>query len=284
MNQALFIVWRESVEALLVIGILQAWAGQQQGARRLFNFLWVGVALGVLLSGLLAVLILYAGETMSGAANEWFQAGLALVASLLMVQMVGWMHRHGRTLKGQLQRQADRQLTRQGGLGLLLLAMLAVSREGSETVVFLYGAGARLQGPQLGLFAIGGIAGLVLSGLTIALLQGSRRWMSWQRFFALSEGVLLLLAAALLVSASERISGQLLAMDLPEMAYTLVGDALWDSSLWLSDSHGVGGFLAGVAGYRASPSALTLLVLCGYWLSVGCWLLQRRTGAQACPA
>ncbi|MCE6984442.1 FTR1 family iron permease, partial [Pseudomonas frederiksbergensis] len=83
-----------------------------------------------------------------------------------------------------------------------------------------------------------------------------------------SEGVLLLLAAALLVSASERISGQLLAMDLPEMAYTLVGDALWDSSLWLSDSHGVGGFLAGVAGYRASPSALTLLVLCGYWLSV----------------
>ncbi|WP_327437961.1 FTR1 family iron permease [Pseudomonas donghuensis] len=284
MNQALFIVWRESVEALLVIGILQAWAGQQQGARRLFNFLWVGVALGVLLSGLLAVLILYAGETMSGAANEWFQAGLALAASLLMVQMVGWMHRHGRTLKGQLQRQADRQLTRQGGLGLLLLAMLAVSREGSETVVFLYGAGARLQGPQLGLFAIGGIAGLVLSGLTIALLQGSRRWMSWQRFFALSEGVLLLLAAALLVSASERISGQLLAMDLPEMAYTLVGDALWDSSLWLSDSHGVGGFLAGVAGYRASPSALTLLVLCGYWLSVGCWLLQRRTGAQACPA
>lgn len=284
MNQALFIVWRESVEALLVIGILQAWAGQQQGARRLFNFLWVGVALGVLLSGLLAVLILYAGETMSGAANEWFQAGLALVASLLMVQMVGWMHRHGRTLKGQLQRQADRQLTLQGGLGLLLLAMLAVSREGSETVVFLYGAGARLQGPQLGLFAIGGIAGLVLSGLTIALLQGSRRWMSWQRFFALSEGVLLLLAAALLVSASERISGQLLAMDLPEMAYTLVGDALWDSSLWLSDSHGVGGFLAGVAGYRASPSALTLLVLCGYWLSVGCWLLQRRTGAQACPA
>ncbi|MBF4207371.1 FTR1 family iron permease [Pseudomonas donghuensis] len=284
MNQALFIVWRESVEALLVIGILQAWAGQQQGARRLFNFLWVGVALGVLLSGLLAVLILYAGETMSGAANEWFQAGLALVASLLMVQMVGWMHRHGRTLKGQLQRQADRQLTRQGGLGLLLLAMLAVSREGSETVVFLYGAGARLQGPQLGLFAIGGIAGLVLSGLTIALLQGSRRWMSWQRFFALSEGVLLLLAAALLVSASERISGQLLAMDLPEMAYTLVGDALWDSSLWLSDSHGVGGFLAGVAGYRASPSALTLLVLCGYWLSVGCWLLQRRTEAQACPA
>ncbi|QBF26513.1 FTR1 family iron permease [Pseudomonas tructae] len=284
MNQALFIVWRESVEALLVIGILQAWAGQQQGARRLLRLLWAGVALGLLLSGVLALLILVAGQAMSGAGNEWFQAALALLASLLMVQMVGWMHRHGRMLKGQLQRQAQRQLARQGGLGLMLLAMLAVSREGSETVVFLYGAGARLHGPQLGLFAVGGVAGLVLSGLTIAVLQGSRRWLSWPRFFALSEAVLLLLAAALLVSASERIGGQLLALELPEMAYSLVGDALWDSSPWLSDSHGLGGFLAAFAGYRASPSALTLLVLAGYWLSVGSWLLQRRTGSAPCPA
>ncbi|MDD1016467.1 FTR1 family iron permease [Pseudomonas rubra] len=284
MNQALFIVWRESVEALLLIGILQAWAGQQQGARRLLRFLWAGVALGLLLSGVLALLILFAGQAMSGAGNEWFQAALALLASLLMVQMVSWMHRHGRTLKGQLQRQAQQQLARQGGLGLMLLAMLAVSREGSETVVFLYGAGARLQGPQLGLFAVGGIAGLVLSGLTIALLHSSRRWLSWPRFFAFSEAVLLLLAAALLVSASERIGGQLLALELPEMAYSLVGDALWDSSPWLSDSHGLGGFLAAFAGYRASPSALTLLVLAGYWLSVGSWLLQRRTGSAPCPA
>ncbi|CAM3926646.1 Ferrous iron permease EfeU [compost metagenome] len=284
MNQALFIVWRESVEALLVIGILQAWADQQQRAQRLLGFLWAGVALGLLLSALLALLILFAGEAMSGAGNEWFQAGMALVASLLMVQMVGWMHRHARSLKDDLRRHADRQLARQGGIGLLLLAMLAVSREGSETVVFLYGAGARLHGTQLGLFAIGGVAGLVLSGLSIALLHSSRRFVSWRRFFAISEALLLLLAAGLLVSASERIGGQLLAWDLPEMAYSLVGDALWDSSAWLSDSHGPGSFLAGFAGYRASPSALTLLVLCGYWLSVGCWLLQRRTGAQACPA
>lgn len=95
---------------------------------------------------------------------------------------------------------------------------------------------------------------------------------------------MLLLAAALLVSATERIGGQLLAMELPEMAYTLVGDALWDSSTALSDSQGLGAFLAGFAGYRATPSTLTLLVLSGYWLSVGCWLLQRKTGSAACPA
>jgi len=284
MNQALFIVWRESVEALLVIGILQAWASQQTRGQRLLKYLWAGVALGLLLSALLALLILFAGEAMSGSASEGFQAALALLASLLMVQMVGWMHRHARTLKDDLRRHADLQLARQGGVGLMLLAMLAVSREGSETVVFLYGAGARLQGTQLAQFAIGAMAGLLMSGLTIALLHSSRRFISWRRFFGLSEAVLLLLAAALLVSATERLSGQLLAMELPEMAYTLVGDALWDSSMLLNDSQGPGAFLAGFAGYRATPSALTLLVLTGYWLSVGCWLLQRRTGSAACPA
>jgi high-affinity iron transporter len=278
----MFIVWRESVEALLVIGILQAWVSQQPQGDRLAKYLWAGVVLGLMLSGLLAVLILFAGEAMSGSASEWFQAALALVASLLIVQMVGWMHRHGRTLKHDLQRHADSHLARQGGAGLLLLAMLAVSREGSETVVFLYGAGAQLRGPQLGLFAIGGAMGLVLSALTIALLHSSRRFISWKRFFAISEAVLLVLGAALLVSGTERIGGQLLALDLPEVMYSLVGDALWDSSALLSDSHGLGGFLAGFAGYRATPSGMTLLMLAGYWLAVGGWLRQRAAEKVPC--
>ncbi|WP_095143429.1 FTR1 family protein [Pseudomonas sp. Irchel s3b6] len=283
MNQSMFIVWRESVEALLVIGILQAWASQQSQAARLVNYLWAGVLLGLMLSGLLALLILFAGDAMSGSANEWFQASLALVASLLMVQMVGWMHRNARSLKTDLQRQADSQLARQGGVGLMLLAMLAVSREGSETVVFLYGAGARLQGPALGLFAVGAGAGLVLSGLTIGLLHSTRRLISWQRFFAASEVILLLLGAALLISATERISGQLLALDLPDWAYGLIGEALWDSRAVLNDSHGLGGFLASMTGYRAAPSGLSLLVLSGYWLAVGGWLRQRPPRAVPCP-
>lgn len=283
MTQSMFIVWRESVEALLVIGILQAWVSRQRQADQLLRYVWGGAALGLLLSGVLAGLILLAGEAMSGAANEWFQASLALIASLLIVQMVVWMHRNAGTLKQELTRHADDRLSRQGGLGLLLLAMLAVSREGSETVVFLYGAGARLQGPQLGLFAVGAVAGLVLSLLTVYVLHGSRRFISWPRFFAISEAILLLLGAALLVSGIERIGGQLLAMDWPEPVYRAIGDALWDSSVVLDDSHGLGGFLADFAGYRASPSAMMLLVWLGYWLAVAGWLRPRKAENLPCP-
>jgi high-affinity iron transporter len=279
----MFIVWRESVEALLVLGILQAWVSRQQQTRPLQRYVWSGAALGLLLSAALAGLILLAGEAMSGAANEWFQASLALVASVLIVQMVGWMHRNAGRLKQDLTRQADRRLDRQGGLGLLVLALLAVSREGSETVVFLYGAGARLQGPQLGMFAVGAVAGLVLALLTVSLLQGSRRFISWPRFFAISEAILLLLGAALLVSGIERVGGQLLAMDWPEAVYRGIGDALWDSSAILDDGHGFGGFLADFAGYRASPSALTLLVWIGYWLAVVGWLRPRKVETLPCP-
>ncbi|QGA49898.1 FTR1 family iron permease [Pseudomonas brassicacearum] len=283
MTQSMFIVWRESVEALLVIGILQAWVSRQQQASQLLRYVWTGAALGLLLSGILAGLILLAGEAMSGTANEWFQASLALVASLLIVQMVGWMHRNARTLKHDLARHADQRLSRQGGLGLLVLALLAVSREGSETVVFLYGAGARLQGPQLGLFAIGALAGLVLSLLTVSLLHGSRRFISWPRFFAISEAILLLLGAALLVSGIERVGGQLLAMDWPEAVYRGIGDALWDSSAILDDGHGFGGFVADFTGYRASPSAMTLLVWLGYWGVVAGWLRPRKAQNLPCP-
>ncbi|ROM81657.1 FTR1 family iron permease [Pseudomonas brassicacearum] len=283
MTQSMFIVWRESVEALLVIGILQAWVSRQPQASQLLRYIWSGALLGLLLSGVLAGLILLAGEAMSGSANEWFQASLALIASLLIVQMVGWMHRNARTLKQDLSRQADQRLDRQGGLGLMVLALLAVSREGSETVVFLYGAGARLQGPALGLFAVGAIAGLVLALLTVSLLHGSRRFISWPRFFAISEAILLLLGAALLVSGIERVGGQLLAMDWPEPVYRGIGDALWNSSAMLDDGHGLGGFLADFAGYRASPSALTLLVWIGYWLTVAGWLRPRKAENLPCP-
>src|SRR5450830_1302424 len=252
MNQSMFIVWRESVEALLVIGILQVWISRQTAHSRLGRFLWAGVVLGLFCS-----------------------AGLAG----LMVQMVFWMHRHAATLKNTLVREADERLARQGGWGVLLLALLAVSREGSETVVFLYGAGARLQGPALSLFAIGGVLGLVLAGLTVLLLRSTRRFISWSLFFAFSEALLLLLGGALLVAAVDRISGQLLAMDMPEWVYSSFGESRWDSSALLSDSHGLGALLADFVGYRAAPSLVTVLVLLGYWLWVGNGLRRSRHAA-----
>lgn len=272
MEQALFIVWRESIEALLVIGILYGWLRRQPQAQMALRYLWAGVGLGLLLAGALAAAMVLAGQWLSGTAGEWFQAGMTLLASLLIMQMLGWMARHGGQLRQQLEFGAGSALAQGRYLGLLLLAALAVGREGSETVIFLYGIGSQQASGALGQFALGGGLGLLLGGLCFGLLQLGSRLIGWRQFFRVSEWLLMLLGGALLMSALDRISGQLMGLDLPAQAYQLLGDPLWDSSALLDDGSRGGALFASLTGYRAMPTALAVSLLALYW-----WLARSLT-------
>lgn len=272
MGQSMFIVWRESVEALLVIGILHAWLSQQPDNRHALRMLWGGVAAGLGLASLLAWGILSAGDWLAGPAGEWFQCAMLVIAALLILQMVGWMHHHGRDLKRNLVNSAATRLSQGSGIGLLVLAMLAVAREGSETVVFLYGIGQQQQGADLTGFVIGGVLGFALALISYAALQAGSRLFSWRRFFKVSEALLLLLGAALLMAGLDRFSGQLMGMELPDALYTVFGDPVWDTSALLDDGTTMGSTLAGLTGYRAMPSLAAVLLTGLYWLAVWAWL------------
>jgi len=105
MGNALFIVWRESTEAMLVVGILYAWLTKHPDARRGMRYLWGGVAAGLGLALTLAAVMLGIARLLSDQALEYFQLAMMVVASGLIVQMVFWMRRHGRTLKRELETQ-----------------------------------------------------------------------------------------------------------------------------------------------------------------------------------
>ncbi|VXB78513.1 FTR1 family iron permease [Pseudomonas sp. 8AS] len=270
MEQALLIVWRESVEALLVIGILYAWLRHQPGRHRALLHLWGGVGAGLLLAGLLAALMALAGSWMSGPGGEWFQAGLSLLACVLILQMVRWMARNGGQMRQQLEQQADSALQHGRLASLALLVALAVAREGSETVIFLYGVSASANPASL---ALGAGLGLLLGLLCFALLQAGSRFIAWRQFFLVSEVLLLLLGGALLMSAVDRASGQWMALDLPEHIYALLSEPMWDSSALLDDGSKPGALLASLSGYRAMPSALHVGLLGYYWLLA--WSLLR---------
>ena len=285
MGQSMFIVWRESVEALLVIGILHAWLSQQPGNRQALRMLWGGVVAGLGLASLLAWGILSAGDWLAGPAGEWFQCAMLLAAALLILQMVGWMHHHGRDLKRNLVDRAASHLSQGSGVGLLVLAMLAVAREGSETVVFLYGIGHQQDGADLTSFVIGGVLGFALALLSYAALQAGSRLFSWKHFFKVSEALLLLLGAALLMGGLDRFSGQLMGMEVPEMLYTVFGDPLWDTSALLDDGGTLGSTIAGLTGYRAMPSLAAVILLGLYWLAVWAWLRPKTEARlEASPA
>jgi high-affinity iron transporter len=271
MDQVAFIVWRESIEALLVVGILYAWLRATPDGRRGLPWLWGGVGAGLLLAGALALVLLGVASWLSDTGQEWFQALMALAACALVVQMVVWMRRHGRGLKRDLEAGASDQVHRQHWWGLLVLVMIAVAREGSETVVFLYGT--VLSSNDAGNAAammLAGFGGFFVALLTFWLLQLGGRIITWRRFFRVTEVLLLLLASALLVSATDR----LISLDvLPALM-----DPAWDSSWLLDTEQGPGRILADFAGYRATPALSQLLLWLAYW-AVVLWLLRRSSGA-----
>ncbi len=268
MSNAIFIVWRESVEALLVIGILQVWLNNREQARTGLRFLWGGVAAGVGLALFLAFIMLRVQTELAGTALEYFQIGMMLVASMLIIQMVFWMRRHGRTLKRKLEAGMEQASLRANWWAVAALAALAVGREGAETVIFLYGFGmARTGLAQLQFFAATA-AGLGLALCTYWLLSRGGRFFSWRTFFSCSEIVLLFLAAALLVDGVDRMIG---LGWLPPLV-----DPVWDTSALLDDSSVAGSLVASLTGYRAHPALLVLLVYLAYWLLITLFLRHSR--------
>jgi high-affinity iron transporter len=272
MGNALFIVWRESAEAMLVVGILYAWLRNRADAATGMRYLWGGVAAGAGLALALALVMLGIASSLSGNGLDYFQLAIMLVASGLIVQMVFWMRKHGRTLKKELEADMARNARAANWWGLLVVVALAVGRETAETVVFLYGLGAEKGGiTNLPIVLVLGVAAAFG---TFWLLQQGTRILSWRTFFRISEVLLLLLAGALLVSGIER----LIALDvLPALV-----DPVWDTSAILDDSGRVGGLIASFTGYRARPALLPLVALAVYWLLM--WFFLRRSGgASAAP-
>ena len=261
MEQVAFIVWRESVEALLVVGILYSWLSASSEGRQGLRWLWGGVAAGLVLAAALALALLGVSSWLSDEGQEWFQAIMALVACGLVVQMVLWMRQHGRSLKRELESGASQQIQHSNWWGLLILVMVAVAREGSETVVFLYGmiASGETTGQAWSLALAGGL-GFVAALATFWLLQLGGKFITWRRFFKLTEILLLLLAGALLVNGTDHLISL-------EVLPTLM-DPVWDSSWLLDASHGLGQILANFAGYRAYPALSQVLIWLAYWAIV----------------
>jgi high-affinity iron transporter len=257
-GNALFIVWRESTEALLVVGILYAWLNKHPDVRRGMRYLWGGVAAGLGLALALAAVMLGVARLLSEQALEYFQLAMMIVASGLIVQMVFWMRKHGRTLKRELEHDMQKNATTANWWGLLVVVALAVGRESAETVVFLYGLGAQNDGIAHFLTVL--VLGIAGAFATFWALQQGSKILSWRVFFRVSEILLLLLAGGLLVSAVDK----LIALDvLPSLI-----DPTWDTSVVLDDSGRFGGLVASLTGYRARPALLPLLALAVYWTAI----------------
>ena len=234
-----------------------------------------GVAAGAALAVALALVLLGISSWLSDEGQEWFQGIMSLAACALVVQMVIWMKKHGRTLKSELEGGARTSVANDNWWGLFLLVAIAVAREGSETVVFLYGTvSAGEGGGDMIKLAPGRRGRFHRRAADLLAAAAGRQADHLAPLFRVTEILLLLLAGALLVGGLDR----LISLDV----VPAIVDPVWDTSALLSDSTGLGKILADFAGYRAMPALISVLVWVAYWILV--WALVALGRRQAAPA
>jgi high-affinity iron transporter len=190
---------REGLEASLIVGIVAAFLKRNGRSREMWA-LWTGVSLGVLLCLAGGIALRIAERNLPQRQQEGLETIVGLVAVAFVSWMVLWMRAHARELKGELEANAAAALATGSAWALILMAFLAVLREGFETAVFLL---AILQSStNTGTSMIGAALGIVVAVIIgFGIYRGGVK-INMARFFRITGVVLVLVAAGLLATAA----------------------------------------------------------------------------------
>jgi high-affinity iron transporter len=190
---------REGLEASLIVGIVAAFL-RQQDRRDAMRWMWLGVGVAVALCAAAAVALKVAEENLPQKEQEQLETVIALIAVGFITWMIVWMRRNSSGLKGELEARAEKALAESSAVALVVMAFLAVLREGLETAVFLLAAFQQSTDPGLtGTGAALGVAAAVILGYLI--YRGGLK-INLAKFFKITAVILVLVAAGLLSGAA----------------------------------------------------------------------------------
>jgi high-affinity iron transporter len=242
------IVFREVLEAALIVGIVAAATRTVPGRGR---WLAGGIAAGLAGAALVALGTDRIAELASGMGQEYFNAAILGIAVVMLGWHNLWMSAHGAALAADARGvgNAIRDGRRECSV-LLVVVGLAVLREGSETVLFLYGIAASEGGASMPMLG-GGIAGIV-AGIALGFLVYAGLLRIPLRWFFTATGVLVLFLAAGMASQAARFLVQ--ADVLPSLA-----SPLWDTSAVLPQTSVAGTLLHSLVGYDARPAGMQIV-------------------------
>lgn len=242
------IVFREVVEAALIIGIVLA---ASRGTPRRGWWVFGGVAMGLLAAGWVAAFADRLAAMAAGMGQELFNAAILFAAVLLLGWHNVWMQQHGRELAREMNQvgravaAGDRPL-----YALALVVGLAVLREGAEVVLFLFGVASAEPGQSWSMLT-GGLLGIALgAGVGCALYSGLVK-IPIRHLFAVTGWLILFLAAGL---ASQGAAYLVQADWLPPL-----GQSVWNTSDILSEDSIPGQVLHTLIGYAAEPDGVQIL-------------------------
>ena len=269
MISALIIVFREVIEAGLIVGIvLAATTGVPTRGR------WVGIGVAAGIAGACLVAA-FAGELANlfqGSGQELFNATILLLAVCMLTWHNVWMASHGREMARELKAAGHQVVTGERTLSALAIVVgVAVLREGSEVVLFLYGIAAQ-GGTSVTAMAAGGALGLLAGAAVSALMYFGLLTIPAGKLFSVTSGLITLLAAGMAAQA---------VLFLQNGGYiSALTNTLWNTS-WLLPEDGIAGrLLHTLVGYSEAPNGAQLIA---YLATIVLMIVLMRTVGRSAP-
>lgn len=249
MLATLIIIFREILEVGLIVGIvLTATHGVPQRAR------WVAYGLlgGIVASGVVALFADTLGGLMAGVGQELFNATVLLIAVMMLTWHNVWMAREDRHIAQTMRLLGDDVAQGRRTLAALAIVVgIAMLREGSEIVLFLYGI-ALAGGSDTSGMVIGSIVGLALGACLSAMIYYGLLRVPTRYLFAVTSWMIALIAAGMAAQA-------ILYLEQAGVI-TALSHIVWDTSAFLSEDSLLGKALQTLIGYTDRPSGMQLFI------------------------
>ena len=245
------ILFREVLEASLIIAIV---LGASRGIHQRGRWVLAGVGIGLLGASLVALLATMASEYFSGDGQALLNASILLAAVVMLTWHNVWMAAHARELRAELTAVgSDVQAGSKPLMALTVITALAVMREGSETVLFVWAIAAG--GGEVVEMTVGAAVGVAAGVLAGSLLYLGLLRIPVRHFFSVTSWMILFLAAGLSAQAAGFLNQAGL---LPAL-----GNSIWNTSHWLDQNSVLGQLLHILVGYIATPSGIQVLFYLG---------------------
>jgi high-affinity iron transporter len=267
---------REGLEAALIVGIVAAFLGQQ-GRRDALRQVWIGVTVAVLICVGIAIALQVISSDLPQRQQEGLETVVGALAVVMVTYMILFMRRHARDLRGDLEGAAASALASGSSRALVLMAFLAVLREGFETAVFLL-ATFHASGDAT-VSWIGALLGILVAVVIgYGIYKGGVR-LNLARFFKITGLVLVVVAAGLVMTA-----------------FTTANEAGWlnygqqqafDLSWLVRPGTPLSSLLTGVLGIQPYPSWIMVIAWLVYLVPmvlIVAWPARRRTSGKPAAA
>src|SRR3954452_4656190 len=243
---------REGLEAALVVSILVAFLVRTD-RRSVLPKVWLGVAIAVAVSAGVTVALALAQQQLTFEAQEAFGGGLSIVAVGFVTWMIFWMRRAARSISAELRGRMEDAI-RMGSSAVVVMAALAVGREGLETALFFFtaaqAAGQTTQ-PLIG-FLLGIAVAVVLAYL---IYRGAVR-IDLGKFFSVTGVLLIFVAAGILGYGVHDLQEAAVLPGLNTLAFDVSAAVPPDS--WY------GTLLKGIFNFSPQTTVLEAIVWVGY--------------------